>query len=102
MIKADILRRMLDRGFAVSVIKTTGIVEKFHPLRNGNVAITYSGVGVCMSCGRMSRGNCSCSGELETVTMTGCFRHINSLIQSIGEVELNSDEKTIKVTEVQP
>lgn len=98
--KASTIRRMLDLGITVSIIKKGGITEKFHPLKNGAIAVTYSGIGVCMCCGRISRGNCSCSGELETISLTGCFRHINSRVQSICEAEFDEEKKHLKVTEV--
>lgn len=100
MINARTIRELLDRGFSVSVTKSTGMVEKYHALKNGDLAITYSGIGVCMYCGRIARGRCTCSEKIETVSLTGGFRHINGIATAAQSAVIDKASKILLIEEV--
>lgn len=99
-IKANIIRAMLERGYRVSVIKSNGVTEKYHQLKNGDLAVTYMGASTCIYCGRKTTSYpCCCGEEIETVSMTGAFRQINSIAQQGGDALFDKKTKVLIVNE---
>ena len=81
-LKATQLQALLDRGIEIVVNKPNGIREKYRKDRvSGLVVISYAGNKVCESCGKrqLSGESCRCAGKHETLSLTGAYRHLNSV-----------------------
>jgi len=80
------LFRLVESGVTVTIEKSNGIVERFSPLKDGRMTVTYKGPNTCMYCGRFApKGCCSkCNQEIETLSLTGAYRHINSINTRFG------------------
>jgi hypothetical protein len=99
---ANRLRRLMDLGFSVRLEKADGTVEKYLPCKSGLVAVSYSGPSVCMHCGRiLTSTDCVCSRDIETLSMTGAFRFLQSMRTSDSRFVVDERIKTVVLTQKQ-
>lgn len=85
---AQQIRRLLDNGITVEVSRADGITERYDHTKDGKVVVSFTGGVVCKYCGHKLThdASCRCDKEFEMITLTGCYRHINSLAQQVDEV----------------
>jgi len=102
MINARQIKELMDRGYNVSVENpTTGITDRYHPLKSGDIAVTYVGKDICMYCGRFSdvRKSCCCNGDLEVLSMTGAYRHVVEVAKSVSSCDVMTSVKRLHIME---
>lgn len=97
--KSEQIRRLLNDGVTIEVTRQDGITERYDHTKAGEVVVTFQGGVVCKYCGHKLEhdANCRCDKSFEIVSLTGCYRHINSLAQKVDKDAIAYDEDVNKL-----
>lgn len=97
--KADHIKRLLDRGFSVVITDTkVKVSERYTLSETGMYVREYLGAGLCPSCGKPHAfagvSGCRCNEELRTSSMTDTYRR---LLGVNGLVSIHKKAKLVHV-----
>ena len=101
------IKNLIERGITVKVTRADGVIESYNqtkPDKDGEskVAISFdSDKAICMYCGRLNgdKVSCPCEQAFEMISLTGAYRHINSMVKRVGEVVYDEKLRKLYITE---
>lgn len=101
VMNAQQIHRLLDAGVTIEVTREDGITERYDHTKDGKVAVSFTGGAVCKYCGHKlaADSNCRCDKAFEVISLTGCYRHINSVAKRVGETAYDPSINKLYINE---